>query len=85
MGGRISLIGVLAGGGLIDPTQILRKAVCVQGIFVGSRRMFETMNDVIAVHQLRPIVDRVFAFKQLREALHHIESGSHFGKIVLRR
>ncbi len=85
MGGRISLIGVLAGSGQVDPIPILMKSINVQGIFVGSRAMFETMNGTIALRQLRPVVDRVFAFDELREALRHMESGAHFGKIVLRR
>lgn len=85
MGGRISLIGILSGFGTVDPLPILMKGVCVQGIFVGSRAMFETMNGVLVLHELRPIVDKVFPFEKLREAFRHMESGSHFGKIVLRR
>lgn len=85
MGGRISLIGILTGGGTVDPLPILMKSVCVQGIYVGSRAMFECMNGVLVRHELRPIVDKVFPFGELREALRHMESGSHFGKIVLRR
>lgn len=85
MGGRISLIGILSGTGPIDPLPILMKGVCVQGIFVGSRAMFETMNATLALHKLRPIVDKIFPFGELRAALRHMESGSHFGKIVLRR
>jgi NADPH:quinone reductase-like Zn-dependent oxidoreductase len=85
MGGRVSLIGILSGSGPVDPLPILMKGVCVQGIFVGSRAMFEAMNGVLARHELRPIVDKVFPFGELREALRHMESGSHFGKIVLRR
>jgi len=83
MGGRISLIGVLSGGGQIDPTPILMKNVCVQGIFVGSRAMFEAMNEAIAQHRMRPVVDRVFPFGALREALRHMERRAHFGKIAL--
>ena len=63
---------------------ILMKAVRVQGIFVGSRAMFEAMNRAIALHGLRPVVDRVFPFDQAREALAYMESGAHFGKIVIR-
>ncbi len=48
MGGHISLIGVLSGAGQINPTPILMKSVRVQGIFVGSRVMFEAMNEAIA-------------------------------------
>ncbi|MGX2039362.1 zinc-dependent alcohol dehydrogenase family protein [Methylocaldum sp. MU1018] len=83
MGGRISLIGVLSGRGQVDPTPILMKNVCVQGIFVGSRAMFEAMNETVARHRVRPVVDRVFPFGELREALRHLERGAHFGKIAL--
>src|SRR5207253_10403597 len=52
-GGRISLIGVLTGGGgTVNPMPILMKSVRVQGIFVGSREMFEAMNRAIALHKL---------------------------------
>lgn len=85
MDGHISLIGILSGSGPVDPLPILMKGVCVQGIFVGSRVMFEAMNDALIRHEIRPIVDRAFPFEELREALRHMESGSHFGKIVLRR
>jgi NADPH:quinone reductase-like Zn-dependent oxidoreductase len=84
MGGRISLIGVLAGPGNVNIMPILMKNVRVQGIFVGSREMFESMNRAIALHQLRPIVDRVFGFGEIREALKHLENGGHFGKVCLR-
>ena len=85
MGGRISLIGVLSGAGQVNPIPILMKNVCVQGIYVGSRAMFEAMNRAISLHRVKPVVDRVFPFEQVREALRHMESGAHFGKIVIRR
>jgi NADPH:quinone reductase-like Zn-dependent oxidoreductase len=84
LGGRISLIGVLTGSGDANPLPILMKNVRVQGIFVGSREMFEAMNRAIALHRLRPVVDRVFHFNEVREALHYLESGAHFGKIAIR-
>jgi NADPH:quinone reductase-like Zn-dependent oxidoreductase len=83
-GGTISLIGILSGVGEVNPVPILMKGVRVQGIYVGSREMFENMNRAITLHQMKPVVDRVFPFSQTREALRHMESGSHFGKIVIR-
>jgi len=84
VGGTISLIGILAGAaGKIDPLPVLRKGLRLQGIYVGSREMFEAMNRAIAAHQMRPIIDRVFPFVQTREALKHMESAVHFGKIVI--
>lgn len=60
------------------------KGVSVQGIFVGSCEMFESMNRAIDLNNLKPVVDRVFPFAELPQALRHMESGSHFGKIVIR-
>jgi NADPH:quinone reductase-like Zn-dependent oxidoreductase len=42
------------------------------------------MNRAIALHQLRPVIDRVFSFDEAREALRYMEAGAHFGKIVVR-
>jgi NADPH:quinone reductase-like Zn-dependent oxidoreductase len=83
-GGVISLIGVLSGFGDVDPVPVLMKGVNVRGIYVGSREMFERMNRALSVAQLRPVIDRVFPLSQIGEALRHMESGSHFGKIVVR-
>lgn len=83
-GGTISLIGVLTGAGQVDPIPVLMKGIRVQGIFVGSRAMFEAMNRAIALHRMKPIVDRVFGFTEIKAALAHLESGGHFGKVCLR-
>ncbi len=84
-GGRISLIGVLAGGGgQISLLPILMRNLVAQGIFVGDRAMFEGMNRAISLHKMRPIIDRVFPFNEVIPALRHMESGAHFGKIVVK-
>lgn len=84
IGGHIAVIGVLASGGGIDPVKILMKGLRLQGIFVGSRRMFEEMNRAIVASRLVPVIDKTFAFDQLPEALAYMESGSHFGKIIVK-
>jgi len=82
IGGKIGLIGVLTGG-TINPTAMMRKSIRLQGIYVGSRRMFEDMNRAIATHQLHPVIDRQFAFDDARAAFHHMQGAGHFGKIVV--
>lgn len=82
-GGHIALIGVLAGVGAFNPMHILMKAVTLQGIFVGSRAMFEDMNRLIAGEGIKPVIDRVFPFDQATDAFRHMENGSHFGKVVV--
>lgn len=83
VGGTISLIGVLTGG-TINPTAVMRKSIRLQGVYVGSRRMFEQMNAAIAANTMRPVVDRVFDFDDARAAYHAMRAAGHFGKLVVR-
>ncbi len=84
-GGRISLIGVLAGGMAdINIIPILMRQIRVQGVLVGHRESFEEMNRAIEVHQLRPAVSRIFPLDETRAALKHLAAGEHFGKIAIR-
>ena len=85
MGGGIYMIGVLTGiRGEVNTALILRKSVRVQGIYVGSRAMFEAMNRAISSNAMRPVIDRTFPFEEAPDALRHMESAAHFGKIVVR-
>lgn len=83
-GGHIALIGVLAGMGGFNPINVLMKALCLQGVFVGSRAMFEDMNRLIVHKGIQPVIDRVFPFADAVAAFRHLESGSHFGKVVVK-
>lgn len=80
--GRIALIGVLTGGEM-NPVMIMRKSICLQGIYVGSRAMFQRMNRAITQHRLTPVVDRRFAFDDARAAYHAMRAAGHFGKLVI--
>ena len=83
--GTVSVIGVLSGAGAeVSPIPVLMKSIRMQGIYVGSRDMFESMNRAIVAHGIRPVIDRVFPFDQARDAMRYMESGSHFGKIVIK-
>ena len=85
VGGRVSLIGILTGvSGEISTASILHKNIRVQGIYVGSREMFEAMNRAIELHKMKPVIAQVFDFESAREALAYMESGAHFGKICIR-
>lgn len=84
-GGHIALIGVLTGtSGEIQTVQILRKGIRLDGIYVGSREMFAEMLTAMERVQMRPVIDSTFEFTQAVEAFQRIESGKHFGKIVIR-
>jgi NADPH:quinone reductase-like Zn-dependent oxidoreductase len=58
-------------------------SIRVQGIYVGSRAMFERMNRAIELHSIKPVIDKAFKWTEIREALRYMESQQHFGKICL--
>ncbi|MGH7838889.1 MAG: zinc-dependent alcohol dehydrogenase family protein, partial [Candidatus Binataceae bacterium] len=82
-GGVVSLIGILSGAGQIDPMPLLFKNARVQGIMVGSRAMFESMNRAMTVNNVHPVIDKVFPFGRAADAYRHLESGAHFGKVCI--
>ncbi|MCB9078933.1 MAG: NAD(P)-dependent alcohol dehydrogenase [Anaerolineaceae bacterium] len=84
-GGTISLIGVLSGLNMnasLGP--IVTRQVRLQGISCGNRDGFEAMVRAIGQHAVQPVVDRVFAFEDLRPALDYLARSGHFGKICIR-
>lgn len=85
VGGTLSMIGVLSGGKMdVRLGPIVTRAVRMQGVTVGSREDFEAMARAIDQHRLNPVVDRVFAFDELRAALDYLASGAQFGKVCIR-
>jgi len=82
-GGTICVIGALAGPGTINPRMINRKAIRLQGIHVGSRDMFAARNRAVALHRLKPAIDKVFSFEDAKAAYAYQQSGKHFGKIAI--
>jgi NADPH:quinone reductase-like Zn-dependent oxidoreductase len=85
VGGTVAQIGILSQTSEpLDIIPILHKQIHVQGIYVGSRADFLEMNRALTQVNLKPIVDEVFTFDQAKQALRRMESGSHFGKLVIR-
>jgi NADPH:quinone reductase-like Zn-dependent oxidoreductase len=84
-GGTMSLLGVLTGTrGEVNTYGVFHKGLHVRGIYVGSGRMFESLNRALSATLLHPVVDRVFGFDEVRAAYEHLASGAHFGKVVIR-
>jgi NADPH:quinone reductase-like Zn-dependent oxidoreductase len=83
-GAHVAYIGGLSGWGAQIPAAALPfRNVQVSGIYVGSRQDFEAMNVFLARHRLKPVIDKVFTFAEAAAAYDYMESGSHFGKIVI--
>jgi NADPH:quinone reductase-like Zn-dependent oxidoreductase len=80
MAGTVSVIGVLSGVEIgVSIVPFLHKHLSVNGIFVGSRTMLEEM----LRSNVKPAVDRTFAFPDAIAAYRYLESGEHFGKVIL--
>jgi NADPH:quinone reductase-like Zn-dependent oxidoreductase len=82
-GGHVAMIGALTASGDFNPISVFMKVIRLQGIFVGSKTMFEDMNRAVEVAKLKPVVDRVFDFGEAREAMEYMQTGAHFGKVVI--
>ncbi len=83
--GQVNVIGYLGGQqGEINPLLILQRNARVRGIAVGPRQSHEAMNRAIESSGLRPMIDSVHDWLELPQALAHLQSGQHFGKVVLR-
>jgi NADPH:quinone reductase-like Zn-dependent oxidoreductase len=84
VGGRVSLIGasLSSSGTGLDPLLLTGRGITVGSISVGSRTDFEAMNRAIAMHRLRPVIDRTLPFSEAKEAYRHFEGRRHFGKVV---
>jgi len=84
-GGHIAIIGGLSGfGGQIPAASLIATATSISGIFVGSRAHFESMNAFIEEHRIKPVIDATLDFTEADQAYALMESGQHFGKIVIR-
>ncbi len=85
VGGRIVVIGVLSGfGSTISLPMLFSNNLHLIGISVGSRAQFADMLAHIERFELKPVIDRTFAFDDVPEALRTMESGRFFGKLCVR-
>ena len=83
-GGTLSMIGVLSGGTMTAQLGlIVTRQVRLQGITVGNRDGFEAMLRAFEQHKVKPVIDRTFAFEELKEAMAYLKSGGHFGKVCI--
>tara|TARA_B100002051_G_scaffold274908_1_gene317224 strand:- start:23 stop:1042 length:1020 start_codon:yes stop_codon:yes gene_type:complete len=83
-GGVISVVGVLDGAksSLLIPLIGSRK-IRLQGVTVGSIEDLENMLQAMELHEIKPIVDRVFSINNAKEAYKYLKSGKHFGKVCI--
>jgi D-arabinose 1-dehydrogenase-like Zn-dependent alcohol dehydrogenase len=54
------------------------------GLYVGSRADFEALVAFLGKHTFKPAIDKVFEFAEAPAAFDYMDSGSLFGKVVIR-
>ncbi|HZZ33153.1 MAG TPA: NAD(P)-dependent alcohol dehydrogenase [Phenylobacterium sp.] len=85
LGGEIASIGFLSTENPgIDFFQLKTSGASFRNITVGHRAALLDLNRAIALTGLQPVIDRVYAFDEAREAFSHLEGGAHLGKVVIR-
>jgi NADPH:quinone reductase-like Zn-dependent oxidoreductase len=93
--GRIVVVGLSSGAtAQFNMGVLLRKRLCIVGTVLRARPLEEKIAlardfdaklvPLFEDNRLKPVVDRVFAFSEIRAAHDLMESNETFGKIVLR-
>ena len=85
VGGEIASIGFLSSENPgIDFFQLKISGASFRSVAVGDRAGLMELVRAVSMNAVRPVVDRVFAFEDAKEAFSYLESGAHFGKVVIR-
>ncbi len=63
---------------------VILKNLTVRGIIVGSRRMFVDLIRAMVRNDIKPVIDRVFDWDDVYDAIEYMQSGEKIGKIVIR-
>ncbi len=84
-GGEVVLIGFLTEDNPgIDYFHLKASGAVVRPIGVGDRAALEDLVRTVSATAIKPVIDRVFPFAEARQAFEHMQSGSQFGKIVIK-
>jgi zinc-binding alcohol dehydrogenase/oxidoreductase len=85
-GGRLVNFGIAGGTqeATVPLVPLFWNQYSLLGTTMGSNEEFTLMLNYINQHQIAPIIDAAFSFEDIQQAYRQLESGNHFGKIVLR-
>ncbi|KAK2748912.1 hypothetical protein FQN57_007195 [Myotisia sp. PD_48] len=89
-GGLINCIGYTSGKIDTDDDRLnvniltLRRNVMLMGIITGPKDRFQEMLKFYEKHEIHPYVNRVFRFDDAKQAFEYLQSGGHFGKVVIK-
>ncbi|KAF7303451.1 Alcohol dehydrogenase superfamily protein [Mycena indigotica] len=90
LGGSIDIIGVLGGQSNVPPVDIIGPAIWkqlkIRGLSVGSVSQLKMMIRLLEANPdtTRPVIDKVFPFRDAAEAFRYVEEQKHVGKVVIK-
>ncbi len=84
-GGRLVTCGATTGyDAKVDLRFLFSRQLSLLGSYMGTKSELRTVLKLVAAGTLNPVVDRVFPLAEAAAAHAYLESGSQFGKVVLR-
>ncbi len=84
-GGRLVTCGATTGyEAKVDLRFLFSRQLSLLGSYMGAKSELHAVMKLVAAGHLKPIVDRVFPLAEAAAAHAYLESGSQFGKVVLR-
>jgi NADPH:quinone reductase-like Zn-dependent oxidoreductase len=84
IGGTIFVIGFIAGMEATVPVlPVMTKTLRIVGNQTGSTANLADAVRAIERSKIEPVVDRAFPFERAADAYAFLESGGHFGKVVI--
>jgi NADPH:quinone reductase-like Zn-dependent oxidoreductase len=82
--GHISVVGFLSGvEASVNLIALNLNRATITGISVGSTDDFTDMLTAISAHGMKPVIDSTFPLDRTVDAFKRLESGKHFGKVVI--
>jgi len=84
-GGRLVTCGATTGyDAKVDLRFLFSRQLSLLGSYMGTKSELHSIMGLVASGRFKPIVDRIFPLSACAEAHAYLESGSQFGKVVLR-
>lgn len=81
---RVGVIGVLSGQDAnIHIRNLLARQIQIRGIFMESTEELRALMRAVSAIKLKPSIDKVFSFSEVKDAYRHLEAQKHIGKVVI--
>ncbi len=84
-GGRIVTVGATTGPiGKTDIRYVFWKQISIIGSTMSNQREFLDAMKLVYEGKIRPVIAKVFDLEEIKQAYEYLETGSQFGKVVVR-